>query len=423
VTVNERYRILFSGELRGGVDAEDAIAQLVATFEISETQARTLLLDGSRHVLRKDLDEADAQRFREALEKAGMVVQVEPMTASAEESVLGLRQDNPTQATESERRETAPSSDEAIEPARCPACNSLHLENGVCLDCGTVREKYLAGRGESSDQTAHRSGAVPGGADPYATPRADLRLRPQKGGLREPVAVPAGHGWTWIARGFWHFKANPFAWILAFIFFFGISILLSLIPILGGLANTLLSTVFIGGLMYGCREQDRGGDFHVEHLFAGFRENFGPLALVGLLYLIGGILIAILVGGLLVGALMPILEMEPAALETQDAEALFQLLGPMGMIAILVGTLLFIPLVMALLFAPALVMLDGLGAAEAMKQSFLGCLKNLPPFLIYGLVALALLILAVIPLGLGLLVVSPTLTAAIYVAYRDIYYA
>jgi uncharacterized membrane protein len=57
-----------------------------------------------------------------------------------------------------------------------------------------------------------------------------------------------------------------------------------------------------------------------------------------------------------------------------------------------------------------------------MKLSFAGCLKNVLPFLVYGIAGLVLLFLGAIPLGLGILVVWPTLTAAIYVAYRDIYF-
>ena len=48
---------------------------------------------------------------------------------------------------------------------------------------------------------------------------------------------------------------------------------------------------------------------------------------------------------------------------------------------------------------------------------------NILPFLIYGLVAMVLVILGSLPLMLGLLVVVPLLTIAIYTAYRDIFYA
>jgi uncharacterized membrane protein len=75
-----------------------------------------------------------------------------------------------------------------------------------------------------------------------------------------------------------------------------------------------------------------------------------------------------------------------------------------------------------MLFSPALVLLDGMGPMEAIRQSFHGSLKNMLPLSVYGLVALGLLFLGAIPLGLGLLVVWPILTAAIYAAYRDIYF-
>jgi uncharacterized membrane protein len=72
-------------------------------------------------------------------------------------------------------------------------------------------------------------------------------------------------------------------------------------------------------------------------------------------------------------------------------------------------------------FAPTLVMLDELGATNAMKLSFVGSLKNIVAFLLYGGIAMVLIFLGSLPFLLGLLVVWPTLTAAIYVAYRDIY--
>jgi uncharacterized membrane protein len=89
---------------------------------------------------------------------------------------------------------------------------------------------------------------------------------------------------------------------------------------------------------------------------------------------------------------------------------------------VLVGALFLIPLMMAYFFAPALVVLDGLPAPTAMRLSFSGCLKNIVPFLLYGLVGLVLLVLGAIPFGLGLLVVMPVFVGSIYAAYRDIYH-
>ena len=61
------------------------------------------------------------------------------------------------------------------------------------------------------------------------------------------------------------------------------------------------------------------------------------------------------------------------------------------------------------------------GALEAMKASFSGCARNIWPFLLYGVVFLLLFIVALIPVGLGLLVVSPMIWTSIYTGYRDIY--
>jgi uncharacterized membrane protein len=77
---------------------------------------------------------------------------------------------------------------------------------------------------------------------------------------------------------------------------------------------------------------------------------------------------------------------------------------------------------MAMFFAPSLVALDRVPVLKALGLSFSGCLKNILPFLIYGLIALVLVMLGSLPLMLGLLVVLPVLTIAIYTSYRDIYY-
>ena len=96
-------------------------------------------------------------------------------------------------------------------------------------------------------------------------------------------------------------------------------------------------------------------------------------------------------------------------------------LGGSFFILILIGLALFIPLVMALYFAPALIVHHDLGAVDAMKLSFKGCLRNILPFLVYGVIAMILGFLASIPLMLGWLVLGPILAIAVYVAYRQIF--
>ncbi|MCG8427270.1 MAG: hypothetical protein MI754_07945 [Chromatiales bacterium] len=77
---------------------------------------------------------------------------------------------------------------------------------------------------------------------------------------------------------------------------------------------------------------------------------------------------------------------------------------------------------MTLWFAPALVALEDFSAVTAMKMSFVGCIRNVLPFLLYAAVNVILLVLSVTSLGLGALVVIPIMLSSTYVAYRDIYY-
>src|SRR3989304_8182775 len=96
-------------------------------------------------------------------------------------------------------------------------------------------------------------------------------------------AVDAGRGWEWIAEGFALFKKQPGIWILILIVLIACSILISLVPIVGALANLLLMQVFMGGVMLGCRALDNGESFDVGYVFAGFKQGTSDLVVLGLL--------------------------------------------------------------------------------------------------------------------------------------------
>jgi len=63
----------------------------------------------------------------------------------------------------------------------------------------------------------------------------------------------------------------------------------------------------------------------------------------------------------------------------------------------------------------------GVPGFAAMKQSFFACLKNIGPFMVYGVISMVLLVLAAIPFGLGLLVMIPTMIASLYISYKDVF--
>ena len=252
--------------------------------------------------------------------------------------------------------------------------------------------------------------------DPAPVSRVENTRAAREGGfVGGGRAVDAGRGWEWIASGFALFKQQPGLWILILIALLGCSILIGLVPLIGGIASTLLLPVFLGGIMLGCRALDRGGSLEVAHLFAGFRQNTSNLGVLGVLTLAGSVVIMIpallIMGG---GSFMAIMS------GGSDA-ASFAAVGVTVLLAMLVALALSVPLCMAVWFAPALIVFHDMAPVAAMKTSFFACLKNVIPFLLYGVILLVLAAIAAIPFGLGFLVLGPVAMASIYTAYRDIF--
>lgn len=228
--------------------------------------------------------------------------------------------------------------------------------------------------------------------------------------------VDAKQGWQWIVTGFYIFRQIPLTWILLCATLLLIAATLSLIPMAGQFIFTLLSPVFLAGLMIGCRALEQGEKLEIAHLLAGFRNTPGPLITIGGIYLVGQVLILgvfMLVGG---DVLMDLL----IEGKRVDENELKNVSGDM-LSASLVGLTLSIPLMMATWFAPLLVVFKGMAAVDAMRVSFLACLKNIIAFQVYGITLVVLVILAAMPYGLGLFILVPTLFASIYASYRDIF--
>ena len=228
--------------------------------------------------------------------------------------------------------------------------------------------------------------------------------------------LPVASGWGWIVEGWRLFVRAPLMWIVSIVVVFVIAIVVSFVPIIGTLAFQLFQGVFAAGFIVACRSLEKGGEFELEHLFAGFTKRLGGLLMVGLLFLLGWIAIALVfmafVGLSILSAFM--------AGDASTAIAAFAASGSMAL-GVLVMLGLMVPLMAAYWFAPALVMMHDITPVAAMKESFFACFRNFVPFLLYGLVMTIGAFLAVLPFGLGMLVWMPVAIASTYVAYRQIF--
>ncbi len=92
-----------------------------------------------------------------------------------------------------------------------------------------------------------------------------------------------------------------------------------------------------------------------------------------------------------------------------------------GLIALLVIVVIGFLIAMLLFYGVPLVMLAGQNAWPAAQDSIAACWSNVLPLLVFGLIYLVLAVVAVIPFGLGFLILGPVTVCAIYASYRDVF--
>lgn len=228
--------------------------------------------------------------------------------------------------------------------------------------------------------------------------------------------VNAKQGLQWILSGFYLFRKMPLAWIFVCFTLTLIAMSMSLIPLLGKFIFTLISPVFLAGIMLGCKDMEQGKSLEMAHLFIAFKTNSAPLITIGGIYLIGQILIIGLV--MLIGG-SQMTDMLLYGKRVDESE----LMGVMSsmLTSSLIALTLSIPLMMASWFSPLLVVFHNIPPVVAMQRSFFACLKNFIPFQVYGITLIVLTIISVMPYGAGLVILIPTIFASIYVSYKDIF--
>lgn len=82
-----RYEIAFSGKLVPGAQRELVQANLAKLFQ-ADAQRIAMLFSGRRVILKNNLDEAAAEKYRSTLERAGALVEVVSMEPEIEEVEL-----------------------------------------------------------------------------------------------------------------------------------------------------------------------------------------------------------------------------------------------------------------------------------------------------------------------------------------------
>lgn len=394
-----QFKVMAQGEPLAGRDLAEAKAGVARLFKLDvESPQLAAIFSGRAIRLRGGLSQEQAERFKAAVEAAGLACEVVAEEEGAVETV-----------------QPAPA---AVAPRAVPEPQSTPRQ-----------EPYIGAAAEPE-------------YNPYQQPSAALEREPEAGEfeLVEPNKLSAGAGWAWIKEGLFYFKQRPLLWLGAVLFFWGFTMVLSMVPLISIVA-TIVSPVLTAGFMMIAYKQYRGEVSGFSDMLAGFRNNFLRLLGVGGLYLLGMVLAVVAV----MAVLFLVAGVDGMAALGGGQLPFDPLMIPL-MVVLMLG--LFTLLVMAYWFAPALVMLSDLGPLQAMRMSFKGCLRNWLPFLVYGAVCIVILFVVMVPLFLMLavfapgggaaslfaamvpfmlgmllvaLVLTPTIMASIFAGYRQIY--
>jgi hypothetical protein len=238
-----------------------------------------------------------------------------------------------------------------------------------------------------------------------------------------PLAIsrpPASAGLLWIKEGWRLFRLAPVPWMGMTALVFMVIIGVSMIPVIGRVSIELLSPFLVAGYFSASRAALSGEPVTFIHLGAGARDGRDALVRIGLVYLIGSLLIFALVH-LITGS-----DLRELMRQLQDpagqSPAEFNNLVAEALPIMLLGSILFAPLLMATWFSPGLALFDGFPAGRALWWSLWACWVNWRPILYYSLILGLFGTLAlIIPFGLGMLVFLPLTLISTYLGYRMIF--
>jgi len=247
----------------------------------------------------------------------------------------------------------------------------------------------------------------------------------------------ASHGALWLRRAFAMLSQHRVRWLLLLLAYYVIIVTIDLVPIIGAFVAPLLKPVFAVGFLAAAWSQERGDPPAIGQLFRGFRSDLRALLPLGVVFVAGmtGAVVATqFIDG---GKLLEVLAGTARPDETFVGRSEVQL-------AMLFGALCALPVVLALWFAPALVVFQDCTAGRALGTSLRAAVANWRPVAVYGLLlffyggvlpgAAAAVIAALAPreaaAGILVLLLLPylallvaTLHISDYVSYRDIFHS
>jgi hypothetical protein len=271
-----------------------------------------------------------------------------------------------------------------------------------------------------------------------ATPAADIAFTRYDG----------RRGIGWLVESYRMFSRQRLAWIGLLAAYYVALIIVDLVPLIGVLVAPMIKPVLSVGFLAAAWTQERGGRPGVRMLMRGFGANVTALLPLGIVFVLGVSIAmgatALIDGGQLLQMLYgapPAANDDPTATARHVQETLA---STRVQLAMLFGALCALPTILALWWAPALVVFQDARTLTALAASLRAALANWRAVARYGIgvFTLGAVVPTLVTMGLALILPPPlnatvaalivlpyaaffvaTLHISDYVSYRDVFHA
>ena len=255
-------------------------------------------------------------------------------------------------------------------------------------------------------------------------------------------------GIAWLVESYRMFGQHRLPWILLLLGYYATLVTVDLIPLLGVFVAPMIKPVLSVGFLAAAWTQERGGKPALRMLLRGFGANLIALLPLGVVFVVGISLAlgatSLIDGGRLLDMLYgaaPAADADPTGAARRVQETLAM---PRVQLAMLFGVLCALPTILALWWAPALVVFHEARMLTALGASLRAAVANWRAALRYalGVFTLGAIVPTFVTTMLALLVPPPfnatiaallvlpylaffvaTLHISDYVSYRDVFHA
>lgn len=228
-------------------------------------------------------------------------------------------------------------------------------------------------------------------------------------------------GVTWIKQAFKMFGEQPLQWLALMFTWLLVTLLLGVVPLVGGPLATIAQTAFFAGFMLACRDQQAGKTLNVGYLVAALQTNPRGLLLVGSVALLAHTAVTMLVValGFRTGPLVEMMNLPTPELQNAvKSGALAAEVEKLMPLTLLAHALNMLITAVLWFVAPLLAFHPDMKPTHAIRWSVFALVTNAGAMVVFGVLMMLLFMVGAIPLGLGLILVMPIFIISNYTSYR-----